>query len=108
MRSFDYGLFLDPEVPFIGVIPDRIVSCDCGDKECLEIKCPLSISHLSPTDSTPYSRLKYLVNDLDGNVSLNQNHDYYTQCLTQMGVTGFCQVIFLLGLHMVSLWKKLS
>ena len=43
------GLFLLPEKPFIGCIPDRIVFCCCG-KSCLEIKCPYSINYTSPTD----------------------------------------------------------
>ena len=44
------GIFLDKNNPYIGASPDRMLACSCHGNACLEIKCPFSISHLSPTD----------------------------------------------------------
>ena len=52
------GLFLEQKYPYIGASPDRVVSCKCHARACLEIKCPCSISHLSPMD--PLVKLDYI------------------------------------------------
>ena len=75
------GIFLDKTNPYVGASPDRILSCSCHENACLEIKCPFSISHLSPTDEK--ASLNYLVD-----TKLKISHQYYTQCQLQMGVTG--------------------
>lgn len=87
----DCGLFLKSEDPYIGASPDRIFSCSCHPKACVEIKCPYSISHLSPHD--PKVKLDYL-KTVDGKVTLNRNHQYYTQCQQQMGVTKLSKCYF--------------
>ena len=83
------GLFLDNTLPVIGTSPDRIISCSCYHKACLEVKCPYSISYTSPQD--PNVDLPYLKR-VDGKLSLHRSHQYFTQCQMQMGVTGleFC------------------
>ena len=83
------GLFLDKTLPVIGASPDRIISCSCCHKACLEVKCPYSISYTSPHD--PNVDLPYLKR-VDGKLSLHRSHQYFTQCQMQMGVTGleFC------------------
>lgn len=86
------GLFLDKTVPFIGGSPDRIITCTCCEPACLEVKCPYSINHLSPTD--PKADLAYLVKDVD-KIELKKNHRYYTQCQVQMAVTGFNHSYFM-------------
>ena len=55
-------------------------SCSCHENASLEIKCPFSISHISPTDDT--ANLNYLVDS-----KLKISHQYYTQCQLQMGIT---------------------
>ena len=77
------GLFLDQLYPYVGASPDRILTCSCHPKACIEVKCPYSISHLSPDD--PKVKLDYLKN-VDGKFVLNRKHKYYTQCQQQMGV----------------------
>ena len=91
------GLFLEKKNPFIGASPDRIVSCKCHAHACLEIKCPYSISHLSPKD--PSVKLDYIEHSVNGTITLKRSHKYYTQCQQQMGVTGLKSAIFLYGLH---------
>ena len=87
----DCGLFLKSEEPYIGASPDRIFSCSCHPSACVEIKCPYSISHLSPSD--PKVKLDYLKN-IDGEIKLNKNHQYYTQCQQQTGVTKLSKCYF--------------
>ena len=48
-QCHECGLYLHNKVPDIGGSPDRIVTCSCRKPSCLEIKCPYSINHLSPT-----------------------------------------------------------
>ena len=79
------GLFLHHEFPVIGASPDRIVTCACCSKACLEVKCPISINYTSPLDLN--IDLPYLERSGE-NVSLKKNHRYHTQCQMQMGVTG--------------------
>ena len=54
------GLFLSKNHPFIGGSPDRIIECSCCGKSCLEVKCPFSIRHTTPTD--PNIKLHFLNN----------------------------------------------
>lgn len=84
VKMKECGLFLDATKPFIGASPDRIFECKCHGKVCIEIKCPYSISHLSPLDKDAY--LCYL-DYSDKGTSLKKSHTYYTQCQLQMGVT---------------------
>jgi len=75
---------VDPDFPFIGASPDRIFSCDCCEPACVEIKCPYSINHTTPYDND--IKLPYLIKKGD-DMTLNENHGYYTQVLMQLGVT---------------------
>ena len=84
-RLSNCELFLDGEQPFIGATPDGIAECACHGGACLEIKCPFSISHKSPTD--PGVKLPFL-KIINNEQKLNQNHKYYTQCQQQMAITG--------------------
>ena len=72
-------------MPYVGGSPDRIVSCSCCGKFCLEVKCPSSIRHTSPLD--PHVELPYL-KKVNGDITLNKRHMYYTQCQVQMAATG--------------------
>ena len=79
------GLYLCESMPYVGGSPDRIVSCSCCGKFCLEVKCPSSIRHTSPLD--PHVELPYL-KKVNGDITLNKRHMYYTQCQVQMAATG--------------------
>ena len=86
LELIECGLFLHKAVPFIGGSPDRIVSCSCCGRSCLEVKCPISINYTTPQD--PNIKLAYLVKDEKDKVSLNRRHKYCIQCQVQMGATG--------------------
>ena len=71
VRVSECGLFLCKDYPFVGGSPDRIIECACCGKSCLEVKCPFSVRHTSPVDTTvslPYLKSK------DGATHLNQRH----------------------------------
>ena len=78
------GLFLCEDMPFVGGSPDSIVSCDCCDMACIEVKCPFSIRHTTPYD--PKVKLPYL-KQVDDSLLINEAHRYYTQCQIQMAAT---------------------
>ncbi len=69
-------------IVFVGGGPDRIVTCSCCGVRLLEVKCPFSIQHLSPTE--PEAKLPFLKFDNNGKTSLKRNHQYFTQCQVQM------------------------
>ena len=73
------GLSICRHIVFVGGSPDRIVTCGV---RLLEIKCPFSIRHLSPTE--PEAKLPFLKFDNNGKTSLKRNHQYFTQCQVQM------------------------
>ena len=74
------GLFIHAKYPFLGASPDRLVSCCCGNG-ILEIKCPLSSSHTTPTvENTECLVVR------DGKTVLNSNHKYFDQIQGQMAL----------------------
>ena len=88
------GLYILKEMPFIAASPDGIVSCECCDISCLEIKCPYSINYTSPTAENV--NLPYLTRADDGMLCLKQSHKYYTQCQMQMVATGLQKTYFVI------------
>ena len=96
------GLFLDKCPPFIGVSPDRIFECDCCPPACVEIKYPYSINHTSPSD--PDVSLPYIKHDN----SINENHQYFTQCMVQMGVMQLSSTFFVVWTPHGHIVKKIA
>ncbi len=83
-KLVDCGLFLDKEKPYIGASPDGVFLCNCcNENVCVEIKCPYSISYLSPTDER--ASLPFMVK-INNELRLKESHRYYTQCQFQMGI----------------------
>ena len=76
------GLFLDKANCFIGASPDHIITCDCCEDACVEIKRPLSINYEKPNDKN----LDYLYKG-DSEIKLKTNHSYFTQCILQAAIT---------------------
>ena len=74
--------FLCSDMLFVGGSPDRIITCDCCSKSYLEVKCPISINHFSPMDEE--AKLLYLKKDINSELHINKNHQYFTQCQVQM------------------------
>ena len=76
------GIFLCKDIPFVGGSIYRIVYCACCGNSCMEVKCPYSISHLSPTDVDV--KLPYLKTVDSMTTSLNRNHTYCIYIQVQM------------------------
>ena len=76
------ALVLDETMPWTGASPDRLTSCSCYGKACIEIKCWCLINYTKPSEQN----LHYSYKDGD-TVKLKQNHKYFTQCLMQMVLT---------------------
>ena len=77
------GLFVDPELSYMGATPDGVVSCDCCGKGVVELKCPFSISHQAPSADN----LPYLCRNEQGRTCLKKSHHYYDQCQGQLVMT---------------------
>ena len=79
------GLHVNPKFPHLGASPDGLVSCECCGEGLLEIKCPYSIRHTTPTSAdTPKDF--YLKRNDDGILKLSPTHKYYYQVQGQMAV----------------------
>ena len=42
LKLKECGSFLHKYFPFIGGSPDRLVSCSCCERSCLDVKCPMN------------------------------------------------------------------
>ena len=74
------GIRLDDIHHFIGASIDGLVECSCCEPAVLEIKCPYSIRDGTVADDG--RKLQYLTDDL----KLKQNHYYYYQLQTYLGI----------------------
>ena len=79
------GLHVNPKFPHLGASPDGLVSCECCGEGLLEIKCPYSIRHTSPTSADTPGDF-YLKLDNKGTLKLSPTHKYYYQVQGQMAV----------------------
>ena len=76
------SLFLDKTDCFIGASLDRLMTCDCCEDACVEIKCPLSTNYEKQNEKN----LNYLYKS-DCEIKLKNNHSDFTQCILQLAVT---------------------
>ena len=76
------GLFSGKANCFLRKSPDRLMTCDCCEYACVEIKCPLSISY----EKLNQKNLDYSYKS-DSDIKLKNNHSYFTQYLLQMAGT---------------------
>ena len=75
------GLFVNVSSPYLGASPDRIISCDCCPKRVLEVKCPMTCMHESPSSSNVEC-----LQEVNGEVKLKNSHKYFTQVQGQMAI----------------------
>ena len=83
LKFHECGLFLNLKSPFIGASPDRMMTCKCCSLACIEVKCPFSINYTTPQKGN----LDYLIEE-NKCLRLKRQHKYFTQCQSQMGITG--------------------
>ena len=78
--------FINPDVPYLGASPDRMVWCDCYGEGCLEIKCPFCKKNDQTLSDTESDYKFCLQKDDDGRLRLTDKHAYYYQVQHQLGV----------------------
>jgi hypothetical protein len=77
------GLFISSDSPWLAATPDCIISCDCCGKSTVEVKCPFS----KKNDVLKSDGDFYIIQGDNGELSLDNKHNYYFQVQTQLGVT---------------------
>ena len=78
------GLHVSPKYPHLGASPDGLTSCSCCGEGLLEVKCPYSIRHTTPSSARYMEATK-----------LSRKHDYYYQVQGQLGILerSFCDFV---------------
>ena len=89
------GLFVYKTISFI-ISPDRLLTCNCFEDACVEIKCSLSINYEKRNEKN----LDYLYKS-DSEINPKSNQLCFTQCIRQMAVTNKSCVTLLYGHPMV-------
>jgi hypothetical protein len=81
------GFFVNPRCPYMGASPDRIVTCVCCGRGCLEVKCPYKHRGVSVKEAAHKDKDFCLGLSADGELYLKKEHPYYTQVQCQLLVT---------------------
>ena len=74
------GLHVNPLYPHLGASPDGLVTCSCCGDGVLEIKCPYSLRHTAPDQSSGY-----LIPTIEG-LKLSTTHRYFYQIQGQLAI----------------------
>ena len=90
------GLFVYKTICYIGASPDSLLTCNCFEDACVEIKCSLSINYEKRNEKN----LDYLYKS-DSEINPKSNQLCFTQCIRQMAVTNKSCVTLLYGHPMV-------
>ena len=98
----DSGFVINPSWPHVGASPDGVIHCMCCGKGTLEIKC--SFCHRDENMEAVAQDKRSCLTTFGGNISLNRDHAYYYQVLTQILVCDveygdFCICTFPNGLQ---------
>ena len=101
------GLFISRQQPFIAASPDGFMSCKCHGRLPLEIKCPFKIKDKTVKEGV--EECNFLTLTSEGTVTINKNHKYYTQIISQMAVTNSKQAVFIVwtskeGFHILHVY----
>ena len=88
------GLYICKDHPYIAASPDGFMSCKYHGLLPLEIKCPHNIREIAKIeDGLKYCQ--FLTKTSSGNITINTSHKYYTQIVSQMGITNTKQAVFI-------------
>lgn len=82
------GLVVNPQVPYLGASPDRLVASTDNSLKLVEIKCPFSVFEKKTTILKQVEQGSfYLVNE-NGQLQLRKQHDYFYQIQGQLNLCG--------------------
>lgn len=89
------GLFVSPDIPFLGASPDGVVSCSCHPPRLLEIKCSYKFQNVT-ADDIPKEDRNYHLEIINGSLKLKRASSWFLQIQFQMGVAGYksCDFVF--------------
>ena len=85
------GIFLHKNYSYIAA-PDGIANCKCHGKTLIEIKCPFNIRNKTIQEGV--HECLFIV-EKDGALTLSRTDRYYTQIISQMGVTSIHTCYFI-------------
>ncbi|XP_078658592.1 uncharacterized protein LOC144903975 [Branchiostoma floridae x Branchiostoma belcheri] len=80
--TFDSGLHINNDWPYLGATPDGMVECRCCGTGVCEMKCPFSAKDLLPTDLA--STGNFCLKKTNDTVHLDHSHAYYYQAQAQI------------------------
>lgn len=84
------GLFIDPEIPYLGATPDGLI----GEDMIVEVKCPLSAFKIGLEDAILKKKVNFWVVDKSGALQINKSHNWYYQVQGQLHVTRKAKCLF--------------
>lgn len=85
------GLFIDPDVSFLGATPDGLID----NETIVEIKCPISARDERPLDVIKSKKGNlWTIFDKNDHQKMNKKHDYHFQVQGQLHVTRRSKCIF--------------
>ncbi|CAB3257324.1 unnamed protein product [Arctia plantaginis] len=85
------GLFIDPEIDFLGASPDGVV----GEDTVVEVKCPMAAHKKGMKAAITENKIQILRhNKKTGNTSINKNSDWYFQIQGQLHISRRERCIF--------------
>lgn len=84
------GLFIDPEIPYLGATPDGLI----GNDIIVEIKCPLSAFKIGVQEAILQKKLNFWIANKSGVLQINKSHNWYYQIQGQLHVTRKSKCLF--------------
>ncbi|XP_035689579.1 uncharacterized protein LOC118424879 [Branchiostoma floridae] len=81
-QTYESGLHINNDWPYLGATPDGLVECKCCGKGVCEMKCPFTAKDLLPTDLA--NTRNFCLKKTNDIVHLDRSHAYYYQVQAQM------------------------
>ena len=80
------GLHIYPGHPHLGATPDGLIECTCCEgKGVLEVKCPFCKKDQTVEEASQDKR--FCLHEVNGQLLLKEDHQYYYQVQTQIFIT---------------------
>ncbi|CAB3252762.1 unnamed protein product [Arctia plantaginis] len=84
------GLYIDPEIPYLGATPDGIID----EETIVEVKCPITAFKTGLEEAITKKIVNFWIKDKSGNLEINKNHNWYYQVQEQLHVTRKSKCVF--------------
>ncbi|XP_038064512.1 uncharacterized protein LOC119734942 [Patiria miniata] len=90
----DVGLYICPDLPFLGASPDAHITCTCCGDGLLEVKCPFCVKDCNISEGLTRKDFP-LESSSDGKLYLKHSHPYYFQVQAQLFVSNkpYCDFV---------------